>query len=107
MQIGRFPRRRFNVSAVSTQQSGNVVSSVCASSFARGALQMSFLKTFRSGDLVHIFYCSLFNVHLQSDVFVCWFVRSFVRVLVRWLACVGSNISKTVGDRDSVPMDHQ
>jgi len=55
---------------------------------------------------------------LRSVVFVCllvgWLVRSLVYSLV--CACVrmfvnmivlGPNISKTVGDRGSIPVDHQ
>jgi len=37
---------------------------------------------------------------LRQAVFVCWLVRS-LKILL------GQKISKTVGDKDSVPMDHQ
>jgi len=42
-------------------------------------------------------------------VFVCWLIGWFVRSFVGSLICVGAKyrISKMVGDRGSVPMDHQ
>ena len=44
---------------------------------------------------------------MRSVVFVGWLVGSLVRLLTCSLSFMGPNILKTVGDRDSVTMEHR